>query len=172
MERIINDFWKKDTEIVTADEFVKKEYADAVTATRKMYGYLYEKGILEKISFLYRIDIIDGQTGVSFAFDAEDLKPYKDEMLNSGIENADVAVERLLKKEIKPCLYCGAIQLSWTMMCYRDTYGCVDKSWECSMVQVLDSGKAEEVSDTLENKTTKDAVHKLWGLYFELVDAA
>lgn len=163
--RIINDeyvkgkvpSWGMDSENEKNQEFNKR-----VKAVHNMYEYLDDKGILKKVSFRYEGDA----EGASFSFEADKLLPYKEEMLNSGVEDADIAVENIFYTEFSRCLFCGGIRLRWLMQTYRDTDGCVGRSWECWMCQHLESGDAHEVAEKRREKGSKAAIEYMWDKFY------
>ena len=159
--RIINDYHRKQKELVY-DEFMSKEFYDKIKSVREMYAFLYEKGILKEVSFEYR----DDAQGTTFALDADKLEPYREEMINSGTYMADLAVYHILDAEYTPCVYCGSLELSWTMMTYRDNCGCIGRSWECGMCKALRGKDLCKVSEVEEEKGVKVAVSKLWDIIY------
>ena len=164
MERIINDYLRISWSEIKPDKYYSEKFCDETNAIRRMYEYLYKNGILEKISFRFKLHHEDPQ--IDFAFDSKDLEPYREQMLNSGLKDADVAVRWILDEKNMPCKYSGAIQVSWPMMTYRDNSGCVGRSWEVAMVQELNMSEASEVAEVYREKGCRAAVEKLWDVYF------
>ena len=152
--RIINDYYKKNDNLTFDKDFMSEKFYNQIKAVREMYGHLYEKGILKKVSFEYK----DEADGTAFAFDAEELEPYRKEMLKSGTYNAELAVNYILDTEYTPCIYCGALELSWTMLTYRDNCGCVGRSWECGMCKTLHAEVLQKINKIKEEKGCKIAV--------------
>jgi len=140
MERILCDFLVKGEKTVLQIKGAE-ELDRQFVAVNEMYRWLYLQGLLKECSFFYR----DYADGVFFALDVEGLKPYRGQMERSGVEDASYAAELIFDTEITPCLYSGAIQLSCLMQTYREVDGCVGRSWECSLVQSLETSAAEAV---------------------------
>ena len=132
-----------------------------IRAVSAMYNYLHTKGILENISMKYFGD----DNGAIFTFDAEKLEPYREQMLNSGVENAEMAVDCIMDRKFKPCIYCGAITPGWYMMTYRDNCGCVSKSWECGMCKNFNNETVHTVSEKRQDLGIESAIEELWKYY-------
>lgn len=131
-----------------------KAFNEKILAVNDMYGWLYEQGILKRISFEFK----DYSDVTYFAFDVEDLKPYRSQMERCGIKNAKLAVVHIFDIQYTPCFYSGAIELSWTMQTYRDNGGCAGRSWECELIRHLDNKSAFEIWKTKEEKGVKEAI--------------
>ena len=131
-----------------------------IVAVNNMYGWLYEQGILEKVSFVFK----DYLSECSFAFDAKDLEPYRAKMVQNGVPDAALAVQHIFDEPYAPCRYSGAIDLSWTMMSYRDFDGTVSRSWECDLAKHLNSDAVLDVEDVKNTSGVREAVK----LMFEL----
>jgi hypothetical protein len=106
-----------------------------------LYLWLYKEGILEKISFEYK----DYDDATFFAFDAADLVPYVNNIVNSGIESAADALNLILFDKIQPCVFSGTRQPGCRMTTYRNNNGCVGRSHECELIQYLETGAASVV---------------------------
>ena len=153
-ERVV--LWDLELESAGTQEFNRK-----VLAVNNMYGWLYEKGILEKISFEFK----DYSDVTYFAFDTKALFPFRKEMEQSSVEDAAHAVQHIFDEEYTPCKYCGAIQLSWPMASYRDVDGCVGRSWESRLVQALGNNDISDLPYIAVDKGTKEAVKVLFERY-------
>lgn len=153
MERIIVDSYiKGEKQLWTAapaEEFNRK-----IVAVNDMYGWLYAQGILKKVSFEFK----DYSDVSFFAVDVKELSPYRAAMEQSGVKNARLAVEHIFDVEYTPCLYSGAIELSWTMFSYRDFDGTVGRSWECELCRHLDAVGVTDVAEIKDEKGIKEAV--------------
>ena len=159
-QRIICDCYaKKNKEIFGTKE--SKEFDRRIVAVNKMYGWLYDRGILKNVSFAWK-NYFDATV---FAFDAQDLLPHRGEMERSGIEDAELAAKMIFDEPISKCLYSGAIELSWTMETYRDRNGVVSHSWECELIRMMDNSTILEVRQIKEKKGTKKAVKKMFELF-------
>ena len=131
---------------------------------RAMFRWLYEKGILKKISFLYK----EEKDNICFALDTDDLIIYKNQMENSGVRGSAVACNRIFGKggyKTSPSIYSGAVSLTWTMMDYRDISGCVTKSWELLDEKYLTNDSLSVISAIREKHGAKAAVKAIWDLY-------
>lgn len=157
MERIICDsfdkerapVWKFDAESPKTKEFNRK-----IKAVNNMYDWLYEKGILEKISFEFK----DYSDATYFSFDVKDLEPYRKDMENAGFEDTTLAVKHIFDIDYAPCIFTGAIELAWHMSTYRNIAGCVGSSRECSLVKQFNNKAASEVLSIKKDKGIKEAV--------------
>lgn len=149
IRQIIDDYFLPDgplprcgLEDIATSENAKQNWHEAnerFAACASMYKWLDEKGYLKKEAFCYDVIPEEENNGkhfykqINFAVDSKDLIKYKEEMLKSGIPNADKAVDVILAKKdcfIQPSILSGATCLTWTMMTYRDNYGSVGRSWE------------------------------------------
>lgn len=159
-ERIIHDVYQKNKVSQFGDD-PSTPFNTKVRAVNDMYGYLYNKGILKKESFVSK----DYPDTFYFAVNTKALKPYREEMLNSGIENAELAVKHIFEEEYKPCVYCGAITLGWLMTTYRDTCGTVGRSWECYGCKVFETANVSKVAEVKRAKGVAEAVKYEWTLF-------
>jgi len=158
--RFIVDTYSKDESRFFGDD-PNNPLNTRIKAANAMYGWLYEKGILEKESFEYK----DYRTATHFAIDAEKLRPYRTEMENSGLPDAKLAAHHILDETYTPCLYSGAIQLTWPMSTYRNVDGSVGRSWECSLITSLNTRGIYEISDIREAQGTKAAISALFSKF-------
>lgn len=164
MDRIILDYYDKDTKQLwdlDAESLDTRRFNEKILAVNNMYGWLYEKGILREESFKFK----DYSDMVYFALDVKDLERYREMMVNSGIEGAELAVHHIFDEAYSPCLYSGAIQLSWLMMTYRDFDGTVGRSWECGLIKGLNSPTVLDVERTKTKKGVKAATEMAFDLY-------
>lgn len=165
--RVINDFYKKDAEYNFDERIMSENFYNRTKAVREMYEYLDQKGILKTASFEY----FTNDYGTSFAVDTKDLECYREEMLNSGTYMPELAVRWIFDEEVTPCIFCGAIKLSWTMLTYRDNCGCVGKSWECGMCNEVDGRFASKIAEIRKKEGVKAAVSAHWAdIDWERVD--
>lgn len=163
MERIICDsFDKERAPVWKFNEQSEKtiEFNRKIKAVNDMYAWLYEKGVLEKISFEFK----DYSDSTYFAFDVKDLEPYRKDMENAGFQDTTLAVRHIFDEKYSPCLYSGAIELTWPMITYRDFDGTVSRSWECGLCKHMSSIGVLDVEAVREKQGVKAAVK----LAFEL----
>lgn len=161
MQRIVCDIYSKDKlRLWEFDEnsTSTQDFNRRITAVNNMYAWLYEKGILEKVSFEFK----DYSEATYFAFDVKDLLPYRNEMEKSSIVDAALAVQHIFDEEYIPCKYSGAIELTWTMQTYRSVDGCVSRSWENSLVQGLQYKAIADLPYISAEKGVKEAVKVLF----------
>lgn len=160
MERIISDcYYKVDKPLLGPDP--NTEFNQTVSAVNAMYGWLYDQGILEKVSFAFK----DYSNVSYFALDAKDLIPFRAQMERSGIYNAQKAVYAIFDEPYKPCLYSGTIEPGWTMATYREVDGSVGRSWETNLIQHLNTKGIYEVYDVLKNKGSRSAASRMFDLH-------
>lgn len=160
MARIICDTYIKSNKKIWGDD-IHDEFNQRILAVNNMYGWLYEKGILEKVSLQFK----DYKEATYFALDAKDLLPYRQDMENSGITGATLSARHIFDESYTPCTYSGAITLGWTMSGYRSVDGCVGRSWECGLVQNLDVKGIYEVSDVRDSEGVRAAVKALFAQF-------
>lgn len=161
MQRIICDIYSKDNLRLWEHDVNSpstREFNRRITAVNNMYAWLYEKGILENVSFKFK----DYSDVTHFAFDTNDLLAYREEMEKSDAEDAALAVQHIFDVEYTPCKYSGAIELTWTMQTYREVDGCVGRSWENSLVQGLQYNAIADLPYISADKGTKEAVKVLF----------
>lgn len=159
-ERVINDVYHKNESPQFGDD-PATPFNTRVRAVNDMYGYLYNKGILKKESFVSK----DYSDALYFAINTKGLESYREEMINSGIENAELAVRHIFDEKYDVCVYCGAITLGWLMVTYRDTCGCVGKSWECSGCKHFENSAVSKVAEVRRAKGVMEAVKYEWSLF-------
>lgn len=160
MARIISDcYWKGDKPLLGPDP--NTEFNQKISAVNALYGWLYEQGILEKVSFEFK----DYSNVSYFALDAEDLLPFREQMACSGVHNVQKAIYAIFDEPYKPCLYSGTIEPGWTIATYRDVDGSVGRSWETNLVQFLNTKGIYEVYDALITKGPKSAASTMFGLH-------
>lgn len=155
--RIINDLYLKNGARQWGDD-TNSEFNTIVRAINDMYAFLYKKGVLKEKSFVQK----DFEDAFYFAVDTSDLEFYREEMLNSGVENAELAVKHIFNENHTECFYCGAITLSWTMSTYRDNCGCVGRSWECCGCQLFHTGDVSKFHNVRVKQSVKEAVMYQW----------
>ena len=157
MERIISDTYVKGKKHIFMDD-PDTEFNKKIVAVNNMYAWLYDQGILEKTSFVYK----DYSDVTYFAVDAKDLEPYRKEMEASNVDGAALAVSHIFDEHYTPCRYSGAIELGWMMATYRDVDGCVGRSWECDLIKSLNTEGIYKIYDIQREKGTKEAVKALY----------
>ncbi len=160
MIRIICDTYTKGDKHLWGDN-PHDEFNQRIDAVNRMYGWLYEKGILNDVSFEFK----DYEDAVYFAVDAKDLEPYRKEMEAAQIEGAALATRHIFDQDYTPCTYSGAIELGWTMMSYRDVDGCVGRSWECGLVKGLNTEGIYTVAKVRDEYGPKAAVKALFAQF-------
>ena len=160
MARIIADIYTKGSKHIWGDD-PGDEFNQRILAVNDMYGWLYNQGILEKVSFEFK----DYDDATFFALDAKDLAPYRVEMEASQAKGAALAVRHIFDEDYTPCTYSGAIELGWTMMSYRSVDGCVGRSWECGLVKGLNTDGIYEVADVRDGQGVKAAVQFLFSQF-------
>lgn len=160
MERIICDTYIKGEKTLLGND-PNSEFNLRIKAVNNMYCHLYVTGILQKTAFMFQ-DLPDA---VCFALDTKDLEPYREAMGTSGLEGAALAVHHIFDEAYTPCMYSGAIELGWFMSTYRNVDGCVGRSWECSLIQGLNTSAIYDVQEVKQKLGTKAAVSKLFSLY-------
>lgn len=157
MSRIICDTYIKGEKRIWGDD-PSTEFNQKIVAVNNLYGWLYEKGILQEAAF----EMKDYADVAYFAVDASHLLPYRQQMEASGSPDALLAVRHIFDEYYTPCTYSGAIELGWTMMSYRDVDGCVGRSWECGLIKCLDTEGIYEVANVMDEAGPKEAVKKLF----------
>lgn len=159
-ERIIHDVYYKNGALQYGDD-ATSPFNTRVRAVNDMYGYLYNKGILKKEAFQSK----DYPEALYFAVNTKMLEPFREEMLNSGIENADLAVKHIFDEKYDTCVYCGAITLGWLMVTYRDTCGCIGKSWECYGCKALNTSAVSKIGNVKYAKGVTEALKYEWSFF-------
>lgn len=158
-ERIICDNYQKGKKHIFGDD-PNAPFNQKIVAVNNMYGWLYNEGILKEISF----ELKDYSDITYFAFDVADLKKYRKMMEESGVEGAELAVQHIFDEKYSPCHYSGAIELSWTMMSYRDFGGTVGRDWECELSRYLASCAVLDVAEIRKKDGVKAAVKAMFDL--------
>ena len=162
MNKIIVDSFIKERTL-TVDEYYTKEFVNRVNAVNAAYGYLYEKGILKKVSFEY----LEFDGCVMFALDTDTLLPYREEMEASGFQGMDTACSHIFDQEYTPCLYSGAVELTWTMSTYREFDGTTERSWEIEPCRHMDSDQVLDVLEIRQKQGVCEAVKYIFKLLRE-----
>ena len=157
MERIIVDRYVKGEKHIWGND-PNMEFNKKILCINEMFGWLYNQGILEKVSFEFK----DYSDCAHFAVDTKDLTVYRDQMEASGLPNASLAVRHIFDEPYTPCQYSGAIELGWTMSSYRDVDGSVGRSWECGLVQSLNTEGIYDVLNMQQKSGVKEAVKTLF----------
>lgn len=164
MKKVINDYLvysKKEMPHFGTD--LSSDFNKKIASIKRMYTYLYEKGILKEVSFEYK----DDGREVFFALYTDNLMPYKEKMLKSGVKDAQMAVELIFSEEYTPCLYCGSSMLSWTMLTYRDNSGCTGKSWECDLCQHINNRYLAPIINAKKENGARAAVSVAWDMFYK-----
>ncbi len=157
MTRIICDTFVKNNKQIWGND-PNSEFNRKILAVNAMYKWLYEKGYLEKVSFMYK----DYSEVTHFALNARDLEPYRKEMEASDVKDTALAVRHIFDEPYSPCVYSGAIELGWTMNSYRSVDGMVGRSWECGLVKSLNTEGIYKVSRVRDEQGVKAAVEELF----------
>ena len=157
MSRIISDTYIKQNKVIWGED-PNTDFNRKILAVNNMYGWLYENGVLEKVSFVYK----DFYKATDFALDVKDLLPYRNQMEKSQIKGAALAVRHIFDEPYTPCMYSGAIELGWTMSTYRSVDGMVGRSWECGLIQHLDTEGIYKIADIKDEQGVKAAVRALY----------
>lgn len=161
MVRIICDSLAKEKKNIWGDD-PNDVFNQKIIAVNNMYRWLYDQGILEKISFQFK----DLANETFFALNVADLEPYRAQMERSGVKDADATIRHIFDVEYTPCEYSGAIQLGWTMHTYRSVDGMTGSSWECDLIKMLNTDAIYEVRDMQQAQGIKAAVDKMFS-YFD-----
>ena len=159
--RIICDIYyknEKKTWDLDLDNPKNQAFNEKILAINDMYGWLYHQGILEKTAFEFK----DYSDMTYFAVDVKELEVYREDMMNSGLENARLAAKHIFDEVYTPCIYSGTIQPGWTMKTYRDYYGTVSSSWECELVKLMESETASEIYQIRKEKGVVEATKKVF----------
>ena len=157
MKRIICDsYYKKEKHLwsIEPENPNNQQFNRRILAVNHLYEWLYNNGVLEKVSFWFR----DYEDKVYFALDVEALLPYHKNMEHSKVTDAALAVHHIFDEKHRPCRYSGAIQLGWIMATYRDNGGCIGSSWECDLVKMLQTRTVQKVLDIQNKHGVKEAV--------------
>lgn len=160
LTRIICDTYSKKEKQLFGDD-PTSDFNQKILAVNNLYGWLYDRGILEKVSFEFK----DHPDWTCFAFDARDLFPYRAEMEESGVEGAVLAAHHIFDEPYSSCLYSGAIELGWMMSTYRDVDGCVGRSWECDLIKGLNTEAIYDISKVKDERGVKEAVRAMFAFY-------
>lgn len=131
---------------------------------REMFRWLYQKGILKEISFLFS----EKENSIYFAFDTDDLLPYRDQMESAKVRDCSIACSRIFGDEgyqTDPSFYSGAVSLTWTMLDYRNIGGCVTRSWGLLDEKTLTNESLGIITAIQKMHGTKAAVEAIWDLY-------
>lgn len=139
------------------EEF-KFEWQKSVFA---LYCFLERENVLKDISFNYVKRVEEKGTYFEFSFDADELVA---ELKKLKIGNDfQLTAERLFKKEICPCEYCGGVTLLYPMATYRDT-GNVSRRYECCFCKYRNNRKIRKISEYHHQKkhSTRDTISRFW----------
>jgi len=142
-------------EKTTEDMYGLNKFARDSNATILCFDYLNSKGVLKDIVEYYKETEQEGNALIiDFVLDADKVKPYFDELksylTNIGRNPENCTLFRV--DEYGVCLYSGCISLASLMPTYRDTYGCVGRSFEAGVVQLLNGLDAHTVYETREKE--------------------
>lgn len=158
MTRIICDTYFKGEKPLYGED-PHSIFNEKILAVNNLYGWLYQKGVLEKVSFEFK----DYEDITYFALDASDLMPYRKEMEVCGVEGIGLAIHCVFDSSYFPCEYSGAIQLGSPMMFYRSIDGCVGRYCECDLIKSLNTDGIYDVLDVKDAYGVKAAVKHLFG---------
>lgn len=126
-----------------------------------LYSFLEKENILKEVSFNYVKQVEENGTYIEFSFDADELVA---ELKKLKIGNDfQLTAERLFKKEICPCEYCGGVTLLYPMATYRDT-GNVSRRYECCFCKYRNNRKIRKISEYHHQKkhSTRDTISRFW----------
>ena len=128
-------------------------------AIYNLYSFLEKENILNKVSFNYVKRDEEKGTYIEFSFDVAELVA---ELKKLKIGNDfQLTAERIFKKEICPCEYCGGLSLLSPMTTYRDT-GNVSRKVECCLCKYRINSKVREISKYHRNHSTRDTISRFW----------
>ena len=126
-----------------------------------LYCFLEKENILNKVSFNYVKRVEEAGIYIEFSFDVDEILA---ELKKLKIGNDfQLTAERILKKEICPCEYCGGVSLLFPMTTYRDT-GNVSRRSECCLCKHRINRKVREISEYHHKSkhTTRDTISRFW----------
>lgn len=146
------DLRKEET---TEDKYGFNRFARDSNAAILCFDYLNNKGVLKDIVEYYKETEREGNVLIiDFVLDADKVKPYFDELksyLTSIGRNPENCT--LFKVyEYGTCAYSGCVSLTSLMPTYRDTYGCIGRSFEAGVVQLLNGLDAHTVYEIREKE--------------------
>lgn len=159
-DRILCDSYSKSGKHIFGDD-PNTEFNKQILRINEAYGWLYDKGILERVSFVFK----DYKDTTYFALDTNALAPYRKQLEESGLPDASLSANLIFDRYIQPCTYSGAIQLGWTMFSYRDVDGVVGRSWECDLIKALNTDGIYKVAEVMDKDGVKAAVQNLFSLF-------
>jgi hypothetical protein len=133
-----------------------------IDCIKDMFEYLDSIG---KLPAFVRKEYPDGI--VYFAVDLNQLYPYRNEMLWSGIPNAAEIVDFILINNHPVCKYSGATQLTSPMITYRKNGWNVGSSCEIDLVSDLATPYAEYIRNIREERGIREAIRELFNICLE-----
>lgn len=160
MERILMDYYLKDNILTSIADNNSRAADTTAQIINNVYAWLYQAGILKKISFRY----VEYSDMVFFAFDVKDLVPFIKQLQDANIDNVDIAIRLLFYTDLKRCRYSGAHQLLETMETYRDNCGCLGKSYENFMIQDMNNLAVGEIYKVKQDLGIRAAAEKAFDM--------
>lgn len=158
IERTRNQKWEQ-TAIDEHIEFLQKwhreltQLAEDQTRTTKIIADLYSKGVLTEKGYV-RTNAFTAEDNTNcvdtyFVVNLTDILPYLSD------DDAEF-VKQVLPKS--PCIYSGCVGFVHLLMkTYRDTYGCIGRSWETTIVDQLNSANASAVAQVRREQNAYQA---------------
>lgn len=128
-----------------------------ITAANEFYRYLYERGTLKAKSFEWK----EYSDIVYFALDTQQLDP-EDIPTPEQIKDFELISENFLNGNPAACHGCGAVEMAWMMLTYRDNDGTVSRSCECELCKYETNDRLYEIREERRKKGTRSAVKMLW----------
>lgn len=149
MERILVDTYEK-------GEFQFR--TEKMKAINDMYDWMYRTGILKRVAFCWK----DYPSATTFALDIAELEPYRDQMKQADISNAEKITTWILDEDHGKCLYSGAYQLTAPMATYREVSGCVGRSFEIDLIQYSANETCIKIREIIDGHGVKAAIKNLF----------
>lgn len=142
--------------------------------TELLYDFMYAHKLLPHKA-IWANEYVSKKGGLcmEFSIDTECLEPYKAELLSSPGYISEVARDYLWPeagKEPTPCIYCGAVSIAHGMSGYRDTDGCIGRSWECCFCNHIEYPEVAEISDVRKKAGDRAAQTKIYEIFFGKVE--
>lgn len=126
-----------------------------------LYCFLERESILKNISFNYVKRVEEAGIYIEFSFDVDEILA---ELKKLKIGNDfQLTAERIFKKEICPCEYCGGVSLLSSMKTYRDT-GNVSRRCECCFCKYRNNRKIRNISEYhhIQKHSSRDTISRFW----------
>lgn len=130
--------------------------------TLNAYNELIKSGRMEQIASYVRKQEYAGSTpendtvSYSFVFDPANITDDELATLHEKYPKEKISLTRT--ERFDPCVTCGCVALACGgMSTYRDTYGCVGRSWEHPFIQAFYPPDCNEVYEVLREKGAEEA---------------